>query len=128
MRHSIFSQSYKEDDRDVTCWWAISGESMTFLVIDATNGSTTDAAFRLSTGGNGSSGILECAHGLRCIDVTGTVVYLTEDCAGGTKLPMSASELTSYLGGGKYPLSLTGVKSYLRDCDTRHRGAVAAQS
>ena len=48
----------------------------------------------------------------------GTVLYLTEDCVGGEKLPMSVSQLTSYLGGGKYALSLAGVKSFLREGDT----------
>jgi hypothetical protein len=31
---------------------------------------------------------------------------------------MSASQLTTYLGGGKYTLSLAGVKSFLRDGGT----------
>lgn len=116
MKHAIFSQSYKDGDDAVTCWWGISGEAMTFLVIDATGEPFTKAAFKMATGDNGRCGVLECADGIRCIDVAGTVVYLAKDCVGGTKLPMSASELTSYLGGGKYPLSLTGVKSYLNDC------------
>jgi hypothetical protein len=28
---------------------------------------------------------------------------------------MSAAQLTTYLGGGKYALSLEGVRSFLRD-------------
>lgn len=122
MRHAIFSQCYKDrfNDSDVTCWWGVSDDAMSFLVIDATNGSPTDVAFTLATDGHDSRGTLECSDGIRCIDVTGTVLYVTEDCVGGTKLPMSASELASYLGGGKYPLSLKGVRSYLRDCSDRH--------
>lgn len=99
----------------MTCWWGISGEAMSFLVIDATNRSSTEAGFRLATGDSDSRGTLECADGIHCIDVVGTVLYLTEDCVGGTKLPMSASELRSYLDSGKYALSLEGVKTYLRD-------------
>jgi hypothetical protein len=101
---------------------------MSFLVIDATTGTTTDAAFKLSTGANGSRGILECAEGIRCIDIAGTVVYLTEDCVGGVQLPMSASQLTSYLGGRNYPLSLAGVTSYLRDCGTGHARTFAVEN
>lgn len=118
MRHAIFSQRYRQGDGDVTCWWGVSDEMMSFLVIDATNKSTTDAAFNLATGGSDSHGTLDCADGIRCIDVVGTVLYLTEDCVGGEKLPMSVSQLTSYLGGGKYALSLAGVKSFLREGDT----------
>ena len=118
MRHAIFSQRYREGDSDVTCRWGISGDSMSFLVIDTTSGSTTDASFKLATDGNDSHGILECADGIHCIDIIGMVVYVTEECVGGTELPMSASQLTSYLGGGKYPLSLSGVQSFLHDCDT----------
>ena len=91
---------------------------MSFLVIDTTIGSGTNASFKLATGYDDSHGILECSDGIRCIDIAGTVIHLTEDCAGGTKLPMSASQLASYLSGGKYPLSLAGVKTFLRDCDT----------
>lgn len=100
------------------CWWGIRDEAMSFLVIDATSRSSTDAAFSLATGDSDSRGTLECADGICCIDVIGTVLYLTEDCVGGEKLPMSATQLTSYLGEGKYALSLTGVKSFLRDSGT----------
>ena len=118
LKHAAFSQRYKDGDNEVKCWWGISGDSMSFLVIDATSGPNTDASFNLTTGDNDSHGILECADGIRCIDMTGTVVYLTEDCVGGARLPMSTSQLTTYLGGGKYPLSLAGIKTYLRECDT----------
>ncbi len=118
MRHAIFCQRYKQGDADVVCRWGISGDAMSFLVIDATNGLHTNVSFKLATDDIDSHGILECADGIHCIDITGTVVHLTEECVCGTKLPMSASELVSYLGGGKYPLSLTGVKSFLRECDT----------
>ena len=118
MRHAFFSQSYKEGDTDVTCSWAVSGDLMSFLVIDATAGSRTDPSFTMTTDNNDSRGILECADGIRCINITGMVVYVTEECVGGAKLPMSALQLISYLGGGKYPLSLSGVRSFLHDCDT----------
>lgn len=115
MRHALYSQSYKDGDKDVTCWWGISGNSMTFLVIDATGKPTTDAAFDMTTEWGRDRGILEAGGGIRCIDLTGTVVHLTEDCVVGTQLPMSASDLQAYLDGGKYPLSLSGAKSYIRD-------------
>ena len=118
MRHAIFSQQYPQGDGNVTCWWGIHDETMSFLVIDATNRSLSDAAFNLATSDSDSHGTLECADGICCIDVVGTVLYLTEDCVGGERLPMSASQLTTYLGGGKYTLSLAGVKSFLRDGGT----------
>jgi hypothetical protein len=115
LRHAVFSQQYKHGDSKVTCWWGVRDDTMSFLVIDATNRSSTDAAFNLATGVNDSHGTLEAADGICCIDVIGTVLYLTEDCVGGEKLPMSASQLTAFLGGGEYALSLEGVKSFLRD-------------
>ena len=118
MRHAIFSQQYKDGDSDVTCWWGVSGDAMSFLVIDTTNGASANASFRMATDEEDSHGILECADGIHCIDVTGMVVYLSEGCVGGTALPMSASQLVDYLAGGDYPLSLAGVKSFLRDSNT----------
>lgn len=114
MRHALFSQTYKSGDEEVTCWWGISGESMTFLVIDETHEAGSEAAFNMSTEHDGR-GVLDCASGIRCIDVTGTVVHLTEDCVVGTNLPLSAADLIAYLGEGKYPLSLAGAKSYYLD-------------
>jgi len=118
VKHETRFQRYTEGDSEVTCWWGISGDSMAFLVIDATNGSSADGSFKLTARDDVNHGILECADGIRCIDYTGTVVYLTEDCVCGAKLPMSELQLMSYLGGGEYPLSLAGVEAYLRDCDT----------
>lgn len=127
MRHAIFSQNYRQDDRDVRCWWGISGEAMSFLVIDATSGGSTDAEFKLSTSENGSRGVLECAGGIHCIDITGAVVHLTEDCVGGTSLPMSAEDLATFLSGRKYPLTLAGVKAYLHDRSAFRSGTPAIQ-
>ena len=118
MRHAFFSQRYKEGDSDVTCSWGISGDLMSFLVIDTTVGSKTDASIKLATDESDSRGILQCADGILCVDITGMVIYVTEEYVGGTRLPMSALQLTSYLGGGEYPLSLSGIQSYLHDCDT----------
>jgi hypothetical protein len=115
VRHAIFSQQYRHGGSNVTCWWGIRDETMSFLVIDATNRPSTDAAFSLATGDSGSHGTLNAADGICCIDVIGTVLYLTEDCVGGERLPMSAAQLTTYLGGGEYALSLEGVRSFLRD-------------
>lgn len=117
MRHAVFSQRYREGDRYVTCSWGISGDSMSFLIIDATGETRPDVKLQMTTDGDDSHGILGCARGIHCIDVVGMVVYVTEDCVGGMALPMSANQLTSYLGSGKYPLSLSGVRSFLHDCD-----------
>jgi len=48
----------------------------------------------------------------------GTVLHLTDDRVGDEKLPMSVSQLTSYLRGAKYALRLAGVNSFLREGDT----------
>ena len=60
VRYAFFCQRYKQGDADVVCRWGISGDAMSFLVIDATNGLHTDASFKLATDDIDSHGILEC--------------------------------------------------------------------
>ena len=115
MYQATYTKVYREQGQEVTCWWAISGEEVSYLVIDVTKGLSESASFLLEGGTEGNRGILQTPGGSRCIDHSGSVFYIMGSGLREELLRLSARQLTQYLESGTHPLSIEGLKLYERE-------------
>jgi len=112
---ATYTQIYREQGHEVTCWWAISGDEVSYFVIDVTRGLSEAASFLLEGGTEGNRGILRTSDGSRCIDQTKSVFYITGSGVREELLCLSARQLTHYLESGTHPLTIEGIRLYERE-------------
>lgn len=110
-----FMQQYVDGDTNVTCWWGITGDSVSFLVFDRTNGLADHAQIRLQASDNGNVAILTTTAGEERLNGCGEFVEINTDATRRVPAQMSTNELNAYLDSTDYALGVDGVDAFLAD-------------
>ena len=114
MPEETFFQRFTETRGEITCWWAIRKDVFSFLVIDETNGLSASTSFELRAGDDGNIGILTHDGAEQALSGTGAVVHITLAGTFVESIPMTAAQVSEYLGSGDFPLTLAGAREYAR--------------
>ena len=112
MPDEIYFQRYQTTQGSLSCWWAIRDDACSFLVIDETNGQSADTSIQLRAGEDGNVGVLTFGEEERDLSGTGEVVHITADGTFFDTIPMTAAQVSEFLNGGNFPLSLDGVREF----------------
>ena len=107
-----FFQTFRDDDVDVTCYWGVADGKLSFFVIDETQGLRADVSFRLQVGDSGNIGILTVDGVDASLNGTSSIVHITTQCCSKKQIPMSSHSFDQYLQGGRFPLTIDGLKRY----------------